>query len=289
MYKESALITYYALTPLHMGAGSSVSYIDLPIQRERHTSFPMMAASGIKGVFRSLAERKWKEKEKVNSIFGPEDGEEEYSSSIAFTDARILLYPIRSIKNIFAWITCPYVLKRFKEDLKSLGKNDCGFEIPEIDDERILVPESTRLKIDSQNRIGLEEFVFEIQTESSINEILKLLENYIPNVETKNALKERFAIVSDNVFTDLVNYAVEVRTRIKIDQTTGTAQSGALFTVEMVPSEAVFYSLMFISLRRNGMVKGEDLRKLAEDSILQFGGDETIGIGFMRVKVNLGS
>ncbi|MCX7883407.1 MAG: type III-B CRISPR module RAMP protein Cmr4 [Brevinematales bacterium] len=319
MYRNSALLTYYTLTPLHMGAGSSVSYVDLPIQRERHTSFPMMAGSGIKGVFRSLAERKWnsndKEKEKVNKIFGPEDGSE-YSSSVAFTDAKILLYPVRSVKGVFAWITCPLVLKRFKEDLKSINSIE-NFNVSEIpDDTKIIIAQNSALKIDG-NKVGLEEFVFEVEGSNNINnEIINKLKNYIPKTETtEQSFESRFAIVSDNVFADLVNYAVEVRTRIKIDQQTGTAQSGALFTVEMVPSEAVFYSLLFtkeINVRRketdsnskpkennqedeasNNINVMDEIKSLFNNgtnndtTVFQFGGDETIGLGFVKVKINI--
>lgn len=316
MYQHKFLITYYTLTPLHMGSGSSVSYIDLPIQRERHTSFPMMAGSGIKGVFRNHAGRVWNNKEDVNRIFGPEDGSES-SSCVAFTDARILLYPVRSVKNIFAWITCPFILTRFKEDLKSAGlldSNSDDFTIPDsIDDSKIIVSESTKLKIDSNNNnVGLEEFVFDIaQNTSNIDGVVESIRKRIPEVETKKKFAERFAIVSDNVFTDLVNYAVEVRTRIKIDQLTGTAQGKALFTVEMVPSEAIFYSLLFVnetkgngnsSQQHNSNSTSKDTDNIenkinelfnvssgdngnTKETVLQFGGDETTGSGFVSLRV----
>jgi len=292
MFKESGLITYYTLTPIHVGAGSSVSYVDLPVQRERHTSFPMMAGSGIKGVFRALAERDNSLKNVVDLIFGPEDGSEG-SSCVAFTDAKILLYPVRSVKNVFAWIICPYVLKRFKEDLQSAGIKINDFSIPEFSDDKIIVPSDTQLKIDN-NKVGLEEFVFEVQdnNDKKIEEIKK----FIPETDVTKNLSQRFAIVSDNVFADLVNYAVEVRTRIKIDQTTGTAQSGALFTVEMVPSESIFYSLVFASepkvkkveenssKNENGVLN--KMKNLIDNKVIQVGGDETIGLGFSKVKFN---
>ena len=37
-------------TPLHVGAGSSVGAVDQPVQRERHTGFPIIPGSSIKGV-----------------------------------------------------------------------------------------------------------------------------------------------------------------------------------------------------------------------------------------------
>jgi CRISPR-associated protein Cmr4 len=292
MYKKSGLITYYALTPVHTGAGSSVSYIDLPVQRERHTSFPIMAGSGLKGVFRALAEREL-ETGKVNIIFGPENGSEG-SSCVAFTDAKILLYPVRSVKNTFAWITCPFVLKRFKEDLESASGKTNNFSIPEVSDDKIIVALNSPLIINNNpKKVGLEEFVFDVDNTQIDNNLINAIKGYIPDTETTQSLSERLAIVSDNVFTDLVNYAVEVRTRIKIDQTTGTASSGALFTVEMVPSESIFYSLVFAYEPKNSnsnSVKNVDvvidnIQKLIENNkVIQVGGDETIGLGFVKVK-----
>ncbi|HDD44620.1 MAG TPA: type III-B CRISPR module RAMP protein Cmr4, partial [Candidatus Desulfofervidus auxilii] len=93
MFKKSGLLTFYAETSLHMGSGTSLSYVDLPIQREKHTEFPIMQASGIKGVIREFAERHWKDdKTKVEVIFGPKEGDK-FASCIVFTDAKILLFP----------------------------------------------------------------------------------------------------------------------------------------------------------------------------------------------------
>ena len=297
MYKKSGLITYYALTPVHTGAGSSVSYIDLPVQRERHTSFPIMAGSGLKGVFRALAERDDSFKNDVNRIFGPENGSEG-SSCVAFTDAKILLYPVRSVRNIFAWITCPYVLKRFKEDLASASGKKNNFSIPEVSDDKIILASNSSLIINNKpKKVGLEEFVFDVDNTQNADNLINAIKEYIPATETTQNLSERLAIVSDNVFSDLVNYAVEVRTRIKIDQTTGTASGKALFVVEMVPSESIFYSLVFADDPKNSnnnLVKNVDevinnIQKMIDNNkVIQVGGDETIGLGFVKVNfINL--
>ena len=312
MYKDRALLTYYTLTPLHMGSGSSVHYVDLPIQRERHTSFPIMAGSGIKGVFRNLAERKL-DKEIVDKIFGHEKASEE-ASMIAFTDAKILLYPVRSLRGTFAWITCPLVLKRFKEELKSLGKTeDTNWEVPNLEpdkdnkdkDNKALVSNNSSLVIDDKS-IGLEEFVLECEKSENVDKIAEVIKNYLPQTSMVNELSKRLVLVSDNVFTDFVNYAVEIRTRIRIDQETGTVERGMLFTVEFVPSEAIFYSFVFFIERKEGdssdaRTKFEKLfspedkdkanknkveNKKVKELVLQFGGDETIGAGFTKVRYN---
>ena len=252
MYKERAILTFYSETPIHMGAGQSVSYVDLPVQRERHTSFPILWSSGIKGVVRDLALRVWNDKDKVETIFGPEDGSSDFASCISITDAKILLYPVRSLKGVFAWITCPCVLKRFKEDLKAVGigfeHNGQEIQIPNVSDDKVCIA-GDDLKIQYQNKVevALEEFVFDVEVKKEIEILAVFLNNFIPPNDLTSNLKNHLAIVSDNVFKDFVNYAVEIRTRIRIDQAKGTVKEGALFTEELIPSESIFYSLVFIT------------------------------------------
>ncbi len=340
MYKKAALLTFYAETPIHMGSGHSVSYVDLPIQRERHTSFPVLWASGIKGVIRNLALRKWNDKDKVNTIFGPDSEDaSDFASCISITDAKILLYPVRSVKGVFAWITCPFVLKRFKEDLKAIGVdfkvNDQEMQIPPISDNEVFIV-NDNLKIQEKNIVALEEFLFEAKGDEQERNLAEKLKEFIPNNDLTNGLENHLAIVSDNVFKDFVNYAVEIRTRIRIDQAKGTVKEGALFSEELVPSESVFYSLVFITdplfgiemdlyselkfkkekkekpdwdAVKNRLKGSEDAKKkvleklknawengyfvddeiknslkFLDNSLLQLGGDETIGRGLVRVK-----
>ena len=55
MFEASAMLYLYVETPLHAGSGSSVGVVDLPIQRERVTGYPVVQASGLKGKLRSEA------------------------------------------------------------------------------------------------------------------------------------------------------------------------------------------------------------------------------------------
>jgi len=297
MYEKAALLTFYAETPIHMGSGQSVSYVDLPIQRERHTSFPVLWASGIKGVIRNLALRKWNDKDKVNTIFGPDpEDASDYASCISITDAKILLYPVRSAKGVFAWITCPFVLKRFKEDLKAV-KINFEYNIHDVLNEKVFLDEKVfiandNLKIKEKKIVALEEFVFEAEVNEEAKKLAEKLKEFIPQNDLTNALENHFAIVSDDVFKDFVNYAVEIRTRIRIDQAKGTVKETALFSEELIPSESVFYSLLFIkdSFKPNSNMNAENvfseiMSLLSENSLLQLGGDETIGRGYVRVNI----
>jgi len=340
MYNKSALLTFYAETPIHMGAGQSVSYVDLPVEREKHTSFPVLWSSGIKGVIRDTTTRKWT-KDKVETIFGPEEESSEFASCISITDAKILLFPVRSIKGVFAWITCPFVLKRFKGDLEAIGlnfkHNNQEIQIPNVSDDKVVIA-NENLKIQNYEKVALEEFVFDADIKDEIKNFSEFLkkEKIIPQNELTKNLENHLAIVSDNVFKDFVNYAVEIRTRIRIEQAKGTVKEGALFSEELIPSESIFYSLVFITdpyfgierdlydilkskKEKNEVPNWEEIKiklkgdentknkilkkiqnawkenylidddiikslKLLDNSLLQLGGDETTGKGYVRLK-----
>ena len=47
-----SICTFYAVSPIHAGSGASTAAVDLPIQRERHTNWPHIQASGVKGAMR---------------------------------------------------------------------------------------------------------------------------------------------------------------------------------------------------------------------------------------------
>lgn len=269
MFKRARLFFIIAETPLHAGSGSELGVVDLPIQREKHTGYPKIEASGIKGSIRNVFERmepadklkaafpSIKEKideeiqngpekkltryeEAITLVFGPESGSD-HAGALGFTDARLLLFPVKSMKGVFAWITCPMVLERFKNDLALTGvklqikleKTDCLKEIA-LPDEGSL-PDQSALFIDSKkDKIILEEYTFPVKPCSNCSELaVWLAENVIPDEKEYGYLKKKIekdiVILPDDDFKDFVNLSTEVVARTKINNETGTVQSGALF------------------------------------------------------------
>lgn len=300
MYTEKYMLMIYCLTPIHMGAGQSVSHIDNIVQRERITGFPTLWSSGLKGVLREFSSRKLP-KEEVDRIFGPQDGQE-YASTISITDAKLLLFPVRSLRGIFAYTTCPMIITRLLHELRSIGVNTIekqnskidltklteSLVKQKIDEEYIITTEKSEIVIDLNNskKVGLEEFVFNVYNQGNnqlnISDVVELIKKYLPSdqlISSDGFLASRFAILKDDVFRDLTSYAVEVRTRIKIDQSTGTVQEGALFTEEFIPSETVFYSFVFMKEKIESVINSFN------DKVLQFGADETLGKGIAKIKL----
>ena len=95
MFENTSIAIMYAVTPCHAGSGSALGVVDLPIQRERHTNWPMIQASGVKGAFRANFDRfknKIADKEQIKdfetlteSVFGTSsDGG--YAGSLSISD-----------------------------------------------------------------------------------------------------------------------------------------------------------------------------------------------------------
>lgn len=54
MFKRAKPLFFAVKTPLHAGSGNELGVVDLVIQRERHTGYPKIEASGVKGSLRDV-------------------------------------------------------------------------------------------------------------------------------------------------------------------------------------------------------------------------------------------
>lgn len=55
---DKTLLFVHALTGLHPGSGTALGVVDLPVQRERHTDWPLIPGSSLKGVMRAECARR---------------------------------------------------------------------------------------------------------------------------------------------------------------------------------------------------------------------------------------
>ena len=308
MFKKALPFFIHVITPLHAGTGQELGIVDLPIQRERHTGFPKIEASGLKGSIREVFKENNKkvkvgnkevsinDKITIDLTFGPE-AEVSHAGALGFTDARILLFPVKSMKDVFAYITCPQVLKRFKEEMTIAGK-----EI-KINEQKInidAIPENSYPENDPEilvsNKVILEEYTFEVEP----NKDLKLFADWLVQKTGIEEIPQKIIVLSDDDFKDFVHLSTEVITRIKIDNATGTVQTGALFTEEFLPAETLLYSLALASpifkekpeekgiFNQDGKDETELVLaffKAGRPEVMQIGGDATIGKGIVRIKL----
>lgn len=313
MFKEARSLVIMVETPLHAGSGSELGVVDLPIQRERHTNHPKIEASSLKGCLREAFEGQQKRHFPelndnytnwyINPVFGPEQGDE-HASALGVTDARLLLFPVKSMKGVFAWITCPAILNRLLQDLtlaQSLGSPipapNLGGNVAAL---KNTAPTGTNLFV-KDGKIVLEEYTFGVTSGESCKQLAEwCAAHLLPDGDAFAYWREKMAkdvvVLSDDDFCDFVTMSTEVITRTKINDETGTVQQGALWTEEYLPADSILYALVLASDPFDLLKKEE--RKLATAAavmefftgglgraqhIFQLGGNATIGKGLVRV------
>jgi CRISPR-associated protein Cmr4 len=283
---ETTLLFLHALTALHPGSGTALGVVDLPVQRERHTGWPTIPGTSLKGVLRTEATGKLTNG-KLAALFGPEtNSADEHAGAIAFTDARLLAFPVRSLKGVFAWVTCPEAISRLRRDL---ALTRLGTLPPAPDGgERAVVAKGSPL-CDGRSLV-LEEFAFDNVEEGADAVAGWIADKAVKDGDSGGRLKKRLVIVGDNEFAHFVQHATEVTARIALNYETKTVRGKALFYEEFLPAETLFYSVVLAekSRRSKDAMEAQDVLKTFTDlrlDTVQIGAGETIGKGLCAIRV----
>jgi len=294
-------------SPLHAGSGSDLDFIDNPIQRERHTGYPKIESSSLKGAIRErFAEQLDRDHPDIAVAFGPNNPSSgnERQGSLGFSDARLLLFPVKSAKGVFAWITCNKVLQRFREDFRRTDNNqDFDIEpfLPVNSNEAFVFSDALVMKDEeSEQHIILEEYDFDARQDAEISIEGTPIQNWLAETLFPAAdfefwnkeLSKKLVILHDDDFADFVELTTEVITRNKINPETGTVQKGHLFSEEYLPVDSILYSLVMshAEFHKNGSgKKADEVLKFFTSNLsgqlnntLQVGGNATIGKGLIR-------
>lgn len=311
MFEATRLVFYYAVSPVHMGAGSAIGAIDNPIQREVHTQHPVFAGSGIKGALRHHFNRAWSaEKEKkrdglVSRIFGPETAASDYAGALSLSDAQLAVLPVRALKGAFVYATCPLALGRLKR-FAELAKVRTGWEVPDVSGSQAQVASDAVL---SEGSLVLEAFEFG-KAPGNCADIASWLGTHVLPEDCAHAffakkLSTDLVVLSDTDFSHFARHAMVVEPHVRINDESGTADDGGLFYTENLPPESILVGIVQASIER--YKKGEreaigDRMDVAEKvlaavfdgavgdkpgiagELLQLGGDATTGRGLVLVR-----
>ncbi len=290
MREASDLLFIHCLTGCHPGSGTALGVVDLPIQRERHTRWPTIPGSSLKGVLRSACRSRAGNDETLFAAFGPDTGNaSEHAGALAITDARLLAFPVRSLKGVFAWATCPAALERLARDLSLLGEQVLP-EIPAVRRNEAICTADSPLLIRDRKALVLEEFEFGVGA-GSADELAGWIASraFRGDKHTRERFPSHFAILSDDDFGHFVQYATEVAARVGLDYDKKTVKKGALFYEEFLPPETLFHTLALATdSRRQGHAMPSagvlDWLRETAPATLQIGGDESVGKGICAVR-----
>ncbi len=286
------LFHVHALSALHAGTGQAVGAVDLPIAREKASNLPYLPGSSLKGVLRDeFAALKSAD---ISSLFGPErilKNEDAYAGALAVNDARLLLLPVRSMAGVMAWATCPFVLRRYMEELQIAGIASPK-ALPEVSTGHAAVIQQGCVLI-IKEKLLLDDLDLDAKQSPVATAWAKHLREilFLKDPGAKKCFDSRFVILSDDDFSFLAETATEVRARIRIDDATGTVDGGALWYEENLPAESILWGMIGVGEDRStGKKTAGDLRSIVQSAfkdgrILQLGGKASVGRGLVRLTI----
>jgi CRISPR-associated protein Cmr4 len=258
------------------------------VAREKASGLPFLPGSSVKGTLRDNCP----DKADQLKVFGPDTANaSEYAGSAQFSDQRLLLLPVRSLLGTFAWVTTPYILRRFARDAQDMqsAKLPSNVPVPSADDKCLLANRKSELAIDDGH--GLTIYLEDLDLAAEHDEAAAtwaewLAERIFPDDKGwQQMLVTRFCVLHGDTFNFLLSTATEVRARIKLQEDAKTVQRGGLWYEESLPSETVL----------SGMVVSTPIRATDDEvfsviegltgKTLQFGGKATVGRGLCRTQL----
>lgn len=295
MFTAQKTLFLYAVSPVHMGAGQAIGLIDNPIQREVHTNHPVFAGSGIKGAVRHRFYALLpKEDNRLTRYFGADSqGASDYAGAVSFSDAQLVLFPVRCTKAGYVYATSPLALARAKrlltlsglktwDDLAKPAQNNC------------IVTNDGLL---TANKLYVEAYELIAKPDEKLKSIATTLANYaLANDQDffKNKIISDLVLMSDDDFGYFIKNATSIEPHVRINKDTGVAEAGGLFYTENLPPESVMIQNVMATAERSkaGTDKAEDVLAFVLDGdlglngkLLQVGGDATTGRGQVLVNV----
>lgn len=226
------------LDPVHIGTGGNrLGRVDLSIVREPGTKLPKIPGTSLHGAIRQYAavsyerlrcagagqgnERKephCRDAEcPICYTFGYLNGQDGgQSGRVSICDTRLLLFPVYSLAGP-VWVTCPSILREF------------GVTIPDPGD-KVLLPNA----LSTQEHLNLGWLML-----AKASDPFNWPESEVNGVPEE--IKGHIVLVSDKLFSQIVNSNLEVRTSVSIDPETGAAADKALFTYEAIPRATILW------------------------------------------------
>lgn len=250
---------YTCLTNLHVGSGDvNYNIIDNEVERDPATGYPVIHASGVKGALREHFS-KILTGERVDYIFGapPKNKEAIAAGAYKFLDARFIMRPMR-VGNSATMASIPVVsiasLNAYLQMLSAFAANPYGIDKIELDDgafgdAQFLTNCAQNIMVEGERTGKL--------PEAAAAQILKL----------KDVVGDTFAVVKE-----FSKYPLPVVARNYLVK----GESKNLWYEEVVPHGSVFYQMI--------ITPAAEMELPLEAEPIQFGGNATIGCGFIRIE-----
>jgi len=278
-----------AITPVHVGVGRGYGvHVDLPVQRDEF-GFPSVWSSSLKGAVKSWFRD-------VDRCLGPDPGkleaEEVKQSSISFTDAKLVLVPVRVVSGVYTYVTSPHLLEGLMSYLHVVGVQE---ELPDKELQELAeklnsgVALVTNERVLYNGKLLINELDVRAEREGGLIEKLKM-SKLLPQEILERVMSKGLVLVPDsgNLSLTVVNRSMLIQYRVRLNRTTKTVEEGP-WSEEYIPAETVLASLVLCTDRRIKTSGGEEVscfdvfKREVDGKVMFVGGKETIGRGLVKL------
>jgi len=249
--------------PVHIGAGGyRLGRVDNSIVREPGTRIPKIPGASLHGAIRSYAARLYETPEAAGQSHdgvenpdqnpvcytfgyikrtGSHDEAKAYSGVVNIFDAHILLFPVHSMAGP-VWVSTVGRLKDAEFSVKKNGEK--------IDAE----PPYGKafLSLERSDLLNLGWLMVDIADIAEKVTVTAPEKSNWQKEERWRAVEKRIVLVSETLFSQVVNSNLEVRTSVSINPETGAAEEGALFTYEALPRTTFLTAEVVLDDYRDG-------------------------------------
>lgn len=279
------LLYLYAESPVHAGAADSIDVLDLPIQREAATEYPVIWGQSLKGALREAARGQWDDA-LVKQIFGRDvdsaEDERGGAGQLAVGDAQLVAMPVPTLQRTFAWVTSDIALARLRRKYSQIGRDTPS--VPQLSPERAVSADEAW--IDKTGTV-LGPLAVQVSRNSLVSDWAdRIAIDVFGEHDTIFPAKLRtdLLVVGSTVAKTLFRECTEQTVRVQLDSDK-QVENGPFYS-EYLPSETVLAASLVLR-DRSGNEDGVHARlhKLLNETVLQIGGDESIGKGLVWARL----
>ncbi len=284
------LLYLYAESPVHTGAADSIEVLDLPVQREVATGYPVIWGQSLKGALRQAAgSAAWVETVFGSAIERPDDDGGTKAGNLAVGDAQFVAMPVPTLRNTFAWLTSDIALGRLARKYSRLGRQAPA--VPRVARDEGAAASRTWTEA-AREVLG----PCLVPLGPDVNEPLetwaaRLAEDVLGwdamFAPFAAKLREDLVLVGSEVAPVLLRECTEQAVRVQLSETK-TVKNGPFYS-EYLPAETIMAASLTLGGEADTDANRTALHGLLDKQLRQIGGDETLGKGLMWTRLHLGS
>lgn len=289
MTTSTELLLYlYTESPLHAGGTGGDTVIDLPIQRESTTGYPVVWGQSLKGALRQAATGDgWGSL--VSEVFGPDvtdTGSGPESGRLRVGDAQLVALPVATLRRTHAWATTTRALGHLGRKYERLGTEPPT--LPSCPDDQASATQAPWAGSPAEV-LGPLVAPIEQSANSALGEWARLIaEDGIGHQATFAPFAEKMCrdllLVGESIAGPLFLEGTELVPRVSLTDDK-TVADGPFYS-EYLPTESVLAATMTLDAAppgpRAATSTGDILQSLTSllgARVLQIGGDASIGKG----------